>query len=187
MISWQRKCWLELLKSFVVQTRHACNCFKITLRGRVALRLVLFRWDVVVNGLATNHHTRIVASTITGFIHCSVSIDISGFRCNSILEGLRSNTGGLSSSYEMIILWTKSHGSYTYTKAKRSRLRQLKIQYKYWWNTGIWYTISPCWKQFLQNFRSSFTKRENPVKCIWHENFSLDFGSSICMISCETV
>ena len=52
--------------------------------------------------------------------------------------------------------------------------RQLKMSNKFWWNNGVWYTISRCWKQILQNLRSSLTKRENLFKtCSLEQKYNL--------------
>ena len=47
----------------------------------------------------------------------------------------------------------------------------IKIKNKYWRNIGVWYTISPCWKQFFyNNLQSSLTKKEHPLKtCLWEQ------------------
>ena len=53
---------------------------------------------------------------------------------------------------------TLKRPEHTRTKAKGSR-----TLIAFCHNIGVWYTISPCWKQFLKNLRSSLKKGENPL------------------------
>ena len=57
-----------------------------------------------------------------------------------------------------------------YCLSSQLTTRKLKISNKYWWKNGVWYTISPCWKQILQNLRSFLIKRENLFKTyLWEQ------------------